>query len=133
MHELGELIAVGLLGQKDGLGLTANEARVIAEDMAAHIVGKGPFGELDAAWAEAEAALPEGWVLCDLDLRLPSGATLKPFWGAEATLIVDGSWAGSFTRVDGVPIADEENGMEGTGATPAIALRSLTANLRRLY
>lgn len=82
MSDIGDLIAVGLLGERNGLGLTANEAHAVGERVASHLPGlvererddwrdiverwKGiaeERGSFDAAWAEAEAALPEGWAL----------------------------------------------------------------------
>lgn len=62
---------------------------------------------LDAAWAEAEAALPEGWAITNL------GVT-QDGWQAWATL---------------VPSHDEEFEAE-YGPTPVAAVRALAAKLR---
>ena len=64
---------------------------------------------LDSAWAEAEAALPEGWELIGLD-GIPeqeNGAQ----WEAKS----------SGPRSD----------IDATGLTPAAALRALAAQLRK--
>ncbi len=69
--------------------------------------------DLDAAWAEAEAALPEGWHLCEMTLHCHAGngdGERGP-WLVEAH---DGDrwWSEC-----------------GEGPTPAAALRALTAAL----
>lgn len=69
-------------------------------------------GSLDAAWAEAEAALPEGWflVLSD-DPRYSAEATREGYHDPAI------GWVGVQTR-------------DATGPTPAAALRALAATLR---
>ena len=68
---------------------------------------------LDAAWAEAEAALPKGWRL-DCLSNLDPPAADEGGWNATATLYED---------VD----IDHEHGQ---GPTPAAALRALAERLR---
>ena len=67
---------------------------------------------LDAAWAEAEAALPEGWVL---ELASPNPNDLRPTFRAE-------TWNGKGGVTGGYVKADE--------LTPAAALRALAERLR---
>lgn len=77
------------------------------EDM----VAKPLRDSLDAAWAEAEAALPEGHVL------------------AEVRLFDDGTlWGASTNNVTGVG----RYHWSGDGPTPAAALRALATNLREV-
>lgn len=66
---------------------------------------------LDAAWAEAEAALPEGWYISNVRRRSLTGR-----YSASATL------AGSETGVN----------VSGFGPSPAAALTALAARLRAL-
>jgi hypothetical protein len=67
--------------------------------------------DLGAAWAEAEAALPEGWAI-----NLLWGTVTAERWGANA-----GPW----------PADPRERGAFGGGDTPAAALHALAAALRR--
>jgi hypothetical protein len=83
------------------------ELRAVAEIMAA----SAGIGELDAAWAEAEAALPEDW-----ELRLFYWG--DPKYGATA------SYRFSLGRGRAVPFEQEY------GPTPAAALRALAEQLR---
>lgn len=80
---------------------------VIPEGMGGHYV---VAGSLDAAWAEAEAALPEGWRM-DALRTIRSPAYRDPVWQA---LVTDGPYVA----------------ISGEGATPAAALRSLAEKLR---
>jgi hypothetical protein len=66
---------------------------------------------LDAAWADAEAALPEGWRIKSLSMDAP------PAWQA---------WAGA--TPEEAPGVDEWEAE--TGSTPAAALRALAERLR---
>lgn len=70
-------------------------------------------GELDAAWAEAEAALPEGW-----QTWLRPGLFTD---GWEASGRVKGIW-----RLADGPVPETT----AAGPTPAAALRALAAALR---
>ena len=67
---------------------------------------------LDAAWAAAEAALPEGWRL-------------------HSITVMDGGW-GLWLAVAGrpVPLWQGRNSESGSGPTPADALLALAAALR---
>jgi hypothetical protein len=70
--------------------------------------------ELDAAWKEAEEALPEGWALWGVRWRSPN-AKSRPKGQYEA-------WAGQ--------IKEHRAGASGYSAdTPAAALRALAAKL----
>lgn len=64
---------------------------------------------LDAAWAEAEAALPEGWYISNVRSKSPGGR-----WSASATL------HGHDTGAN----------YSGFGETPPAALRALAARFR---
>lgn len=64
---------------------------------------------LDAAWAEAEAALPDGWRIKEVRVH-----DLDDEWGAEAENMTG---VGRYRWVE-------------HGPTPAAALRALTARLR---
>lgn len=64
-----------------------------------------PAPSLDAAWAEAEAALPEGWAID------------RVYWRDDITW---SAWAANTTG----------GGLRGDGDTPAAALRALAAVLR---
>jgi hypothetical protein len=79
-----------------------------------------PGDTLDAAWAEAEAALPEGWV-CGVqgtDLAVPG--RLYDAWAG-----VGRHWDEHAGR-----LADTPPECFGFGPTPAAALRELAARLR---
>ena len=69
---------------------------------------------LDSAWAEAEAALPEGWEI-DGIYRVVARTSLDREWEVEAH---ESDWQGA------------EDSHYARGATPAAALRALAANLR---
>ena len=106
MSDLGDLIAVGLLDEPNGLGLTANQAHAIGDRIAAHLpLGLAP-DSLDAAWQEAEAALPEGSRIDDLH------EVSRGLWRASA------------------PDSRQWDIFEGYGPTPVAALRALAAKLR---
>ena len=76
--------------------------------------------ELDAAWAECEAALPVGWHIGGLAYLLPHDQeTFIPGWQVDIARIVDGRWA-----------EDSSPSPVGDGDTPAAALRALAARLR---
>lgn len=66
---------------------------------------------LDAAWAEAEAALSEGWTLGGVIHR---AVARHPTWSAEASSLGEGA-------------------LHAEGDTPAAALRALTAKLRERH
>lgn len=84
---------------------------------------------LDAAWAEAEAALPEGWVLLGVNHAVPWGPYLPRLQGGEvfhepayhASARED--WSQQKLHVAA------KTAVVG-GATPAAALRALAARLR---
>lgn len=67
-----------------------------------------PMDDLGAAWAEAEAALPEGWAISLL-------------WGGERWAAAAGPWPDDGQRRTIYASAD---------TTPAAALRALAAALR---
>ncbi len=77
-------------------------------------------GSLDAAWAEAEAALPEGW--CDLMVYhfdpAPGDVHLEGSYGAKTA---DPNW-----------LAPDGRETYGYGTTPVAALRALAATLKEL-
>lgn len=78
---------------------------------------------LDAAWAEAEAALPEGW-------RPATVGPADPDAYDEAGNPISAPWVAS---VVSPAFFDGENDREwacGSGPTPAAALRALAAKLR---
>jgi len=75
--------------------------------------------ELDAAWAECEAALPVGWDLRVQGLR----AYDRKWWIAEAE-------ARETTICDGCGRPKEPGLVHVDGSTPAAALRALAARLR---
>ena len=110
MSDMGDLIAVGLLDQPNGLGLTANQAHEIGERVASRVA------PLDAAWQEAEAALPEGWEHLAVHRARDYG---------------DDPWCyiGEAGRHDD-EIGNE--GWSGPQPTPAAALRALAAKLREV-
>jgi hypothetical protein len=70
---------------------------------------------LDAAWAEAEAVLPEGWEI----IELRNGAV----WHAAAFGIIP---------VPDMPGLITGERLEDDGPTPAAALRALAAKLREV-
>lgn len=70
------------------------------------------FGELDRAWAEAEAALPEGWAV-------------NLLWGT----ITEERWAVSAGPFPSVPEHAALHQVAG-GPNPAAALRALAVKLR---
>lgn len=73
-----------------------------------------PEDSLDDAWAEAEAALPEGWFIGGLELlRLPTRN--RPLWWAMAVQPM---------TIGGGRVSGEAD------ASPAAALRALAAKLR---
>ena len=70
---------------------------------------------LDAAWSEAEAALPEGYVIESVSRQRSWWGVDEKAWTAEAAEQADGGdWPAIF----------------GDGDTPAAALRALAARLR---
>lgn len=75
---------------------------------------EAPADSLDAAWAEAEAALPEGWAIDGL-YRVVARTSLEREW---EVIVHEDDWQG-----------DEDN-HHGRGPTPAAALRALAARLR---
>ncbi len=68
-------------------------------------------GSLDSAWAEAEAALPEGWMLGVL---------------ARGRQCLAEAWA------DDESYASGDAGAEAYASTPVAALRALAAKLREV-
>lgn len=89
---------------------------------------------LDAAWAEAEAALPEGWRFVELSNCLtdpgePEQDGWRVCWlafAAPAPLTILSAMEGIYD--DG--LNDYREHVEGSGPTPAAALRALAAALR---
>jgi hypothetical protein len=82
-------------------------------------------GSIDAAWAEAEAALPEGWRIAlkgpnPARLHVPGFDVGHPFY-AEASQ----PFAQSF-----VPTGQRDGFVVVSGSTPADALHALAAALR---
>ncbi len=73
-------------------------------------------GELDAAWAEVEAELPEGWWIVGIE-RQPRAA--GGHWIVTTQPIIDAS-------LMGFPSPQ----VRALGDTPAAALRALAAKLR---
>lgn len=72
---------------------------------------------LDAAWAEVEAALPEGWLIVRLrrDWQIPSSP-------------ISGEWLTTWDVM-----ASPDNGaalLEASGPSPAAALRALAASVK---
>ena len=83
---------------------------------------------LDAAWAEVEAALPEGWVMLEVSRRDSNyhcceWDVMRPEWEAGA-----GRPSRRTSRDDGG--RDIGQSEEEGGPTPAAALRALAAKLR---
>jgi hypothetical protein len=118
MSDIGNLIAVGLLGQPNASGLTANEAHEIGERVASRVA------PLDAAWAEAEAALPEGWTFGSVGRSSQRGQTKGQAWIASA-------W-GFRLRGQGAESAPVKGRRIAYGSTPVAALRALAAKLGAL-
>lgn len=83
------------------------------DDWVQHVRAMGA-DSLDAAWAEAEAALPDGWFIARLELlRLPTRD--RPLWQVLTSR----------------PMTSGSGAMaSGEGPTPAAALRALAAKLR---
>ena len=75
------------------------------------------LGELDAAWQEAEAALPKGWAI----LQLHHTAMMDQRWQAEAQC-----------RIGPVVAWNRVRTVIAEGSTPAAALRALAAKLREV-
>jgi hypothetical protein len=120
MHSAPDHSAAAILGERgvflpDGLA-TLEGHRVCEENMDAEIA-RLRADSLDAAWAEAEAALPEGWPNSDLGVRrLPDGTGY--------------AWASGYL---GEPPAYIEIWYPGEeAASPAAALRALAAKLREM-
>jgi excisionase family DNA binding protein len=95
------LVRRGLLPRLAGIGVMLIPAAAV--DAYRQGVYGGPPDSLDAAWAEAEAALPEGW----------------------QDLYVERHFNGYFANID-----YDGPGPIGEGLTPAAALRALAAKLR---
>ena len=94
----------------------------IAERLAAAGWHLARPGSLDAAWAEAEAAMPEGWKLAEL-------SRVKPDWDGAIESLRDEWWAMAFHP--GKTLEDESV-EDGRALTPAGALRVLAAKLREM-
>jgi hypothetical protein len=118
----GTLSACEIIGPDGEIAMTAEAVRN------AYVQGTWPDvtlidvaspDSLDAAWAEAEAALPEGWAI-DGVMRGDPGP-----WVASST-----------ASVISAHIADDwrwaESHHDGYGPTPAAALRDLAAKLREV-
>lgn len=78
--------------------------------------------ELGLAWAEAEAALPEGFVVAEVTKRWYDGDCGTASWKDEWQALAGGTqdrWDGDFAY-----------GESATGPTPAAALRALAEKLR---
>ena len=71
-------------------------------------------GDLGRAWAEAEAALPEGWAIDGL-YRVVARTSLEREW---EVIVHEDDWQGA------------EDNHHARGATPTAALRALAAKLR---
>lgn len=103
-----------IVAQNVSLGQFRSLIDAIAANVAAEraAIGEGSSGStLDAAWAAAEAALPEGWAITGLTLR--------------AAVMAGRYW---------LVIANRPNtrgiGASARGDTPAAALQALAARLR---
>ena len=70
---------------------------------------------LDAAWAEAEAALPEGWCVSEILNAIPAHGTLPTSKASAIAAPID---------------PDGPESVFAHGPTPAAALRALAAKLR---
>jgi hypothetical protein len=79
-------------------------------------------GELDLAWAEAEAALPEGWAITSVERFHDLDGSLSP-WSVTASA--------SDTTCPHCG-ADEQHYTIAQGPTAAAALRALAAKLREV-
>ena len=102
------------------------DLRRIADGLAlrAALAAQPETPDLDAAWAEAEAALPEGWALWGVRFRAPSTRHSRPRGQWEA-------WAGPIP-VEGEPVMWPRplRGLSGYSADgPAVALGKLTTVL----
>jgi hypothetical protein len=82
-----------------------------ARDAEARIPAAPPSGALDSAWAAAESALPEGWVIRGLAHGSPSDETE---WVAAAGTM---------------PFWETPSQVRGYGQTPTQALIALAGNL----
>jgi hypothetical protein len=78
---------------------------------------------LDAAWAEAEAALPEGWVLLGVNHAVPEPSLPLVFVEPPFHASAREQWDRARPRVTAKSVV-------AGGDTPAAALRALTAKLR---
>ena len=96
---------------------------IYARDLADAIFAALPDTDsLDAAWAEAEAALPEGWLLWGVRFRAPAPSRKTGQYEA---------WAGPVGLTDAAPWPRPSRGLSGYSAsTPATALRALAARLK---
>ena len=79
---------------------------------------------LDAAWAEAEAALPEGWTLGGVQRSNQRGQTKRQAYISTA-------WGGILAGQTAV-LATPRGRRIAYGDTPAAALRALAAKLREV-
>jgi hypothetical protein len=115
--EAGRRLLRGLPSQGTGLVALNVEAlsKAIEAIEAEAAAAEKAHDSLDAAWAEAEAALPDGWIGPSLG---PELAIKRSGWVWRAF-----SWDRATPR--GVLI-------EGHGPTPAAALRALAAKLREM-
>lgn len=110
---MDEPYIVQIAGARGGKtdSLVKRTVDAIREAMPAEVVVRG---ELDAAWAEVEAALPEGWAI----LQLHHTAMMDQRWQAEAQ-----------SRVGPVVMWNKVRTVIAEGLTPAAALRALAAKL----
>jgi hypothetical protein len=83
---------------------------------------------LDAAWAEVEAALPEGWAIGTLTRNSARGRTKDQAWWCSA----NGSPAIVGARSDRRHPWPPGHRKVAYGPTPAAALRALAAKLREV-
>ena len=125
MSDIGDLISVGLLGERNGLGLTANEAHAVGERIASHLPGL----------TERER---DGWIMIvERWKRIAEEA--------EIANSLDAAWADAKAAADGQYIALAGPEPDGTyraecglaftvrgQPTPAAALRALAAKLREV-
>lgn len=99
------------------MATTINGLQPVCECSVCRIVGGiDPDLSLDAAWAEAEAALPEGWAIDGL-YRVVARTSLDREW---EVIVHEDDWQGA------------EDNHHARGATPAAALRALAAKLSEL-
>jgi hypothetical protein len=131
-HNAAIMQGVGCLHpSKHGLAVKISDC----DAMASAILGERgvflpdglPADSLDAAWAEAEAALPEGWALAGLEQRWPDwddrgNGIGVPWWdvSADSNATVGCATCGS----------DVLKYHDASGPTPAAALRALAEKLR---